>query len=261
MNTPKSLLQQVAVHARADGKEAYFRLHQHRYAAILAALGDAPAGARVLEVGVTPGQCTRLLVLAGYHVCGVDLDPTPRKALWEQLGVPVCQMNLERDNIPYADGTFDRVVFSEVIEHLVYSPLPVLREFWRVLAPGGKLIITTPNELYLKSRIRALAHMLLWRSLDTPAEFRHKMLLEGDARYTTHTRIYTMQELCWLVEQVGFHVGRRQYSAAWERVGLERGRLRHNPAGVLAKAILTSITTMLPATRSMLVVTATKPTT
>jgi SAM-dependent methyltransferase len=247
------LFRQAEQFARADGKEAYFRLHRHRYAAILAALDAAP-GARVLEVGVTPGQCTRLLVMAGYHVSGIDLNPTARRSLWQELGVDVCQMNLEREAIPFADETFDWIVFSEVIEHLVYSPLPVLREFHRVLAPQGKLLITTPNELYLKSRLRALLRLLLWQSLDTTEEFRHKMHLEGDARYTTHSRTYTMQELCWVMEQAGFRVVTRRHEAAWERVGLEAGRLLRNPTGVLAKGSVTAITTLLPTLRSMLLV-------
>jgi SAM-dependent methyltransferase len=254
------LFQQVEQSAREDGKAAYFRLHRHRFAAILAAM-EAPAGARVLEVGVTPGHCTQLLVGSGYRVSGVDLDPTRRQVLWSRLGVPVHQANLEQEPLPFEDESFERVVFSEVIEHLVFSPLPVLREFRRVLAPGGRLLITTPNELYLKSRLRALLRMLLWQSLDTRAEFRHQMLLEGEARYTTHSRTYTMGELCWLVERAGFCVALRRHEAAWERVGLEASRLKQNPPSVLAKGALTALTTLLPVLRSMLLVVGEKPST
>jgi SAM-dependent methyltransferase len=247
------LFERLKQHAHADGKAAYFRLHRHRYAAILAAL-DAPRGARVLEVGVTPGQCTQLLVESGYRVSGVDLDPSSRRGLWERLGVEVRQANLEREALPFPSETFDWIVFSEVIEHLVYSPLPVLREFRRVLVPGGRLIITTPNERYFKSRLRAIVRMLLWQSMLTPGEFRHQMLLEGEARYTTHSRTYTMDELCWLVEQAGFRIVRQRHVAAWEYVGLEPGRLRSNPLGVLAKAAVTLVTANIPPTRSMLLV-------
>lgn len=252
MNT-NHIFQRVEQQAHADGKEAYFRLHRYRFAAILAAL-EATPGTRVLEVGVTPGQCTHMLVESGCRVSGIDLDPSSRRALWEQLGVTVCKMNLERQRLPFADGVFDRVVFSEVIEHLVYSPLPVLREFWRVLAPGGSVLITTPNDLYLKSRLRALVRMLRWQSLDTFDEFRRTMLLEGEARYTTHSRTYTMSELYWLVEHAGFRVVQQQYVSAWERVGLEPRRLLRHPLGVLAKAAVTATTGVLPATRSMLLV-------
>ncbi|NJN67238.1 MAG: class I SAM-dependent methyltransferase, partial [Chloroflexaceae bacterium] len=249
------LFRPVEQQARAEGKGEYFRLHRHRYLALLAALDAAP-GARVLEVGVTPGQLTHLLVRAGYRVSGVDLNPGPRRALWRQLGVQVCQMNLERQPLPFASESFERVVFSEVLEHLVYSPLPALREFRRVLKPGGRLLLTTPNELYLKSRLHTLVRMFSWKSRDTREEFRHQMLLEGEARYTTHSRTYTMDEVCWLVEQAGLRVVQRRYEAAWERVGVEVGRLWKRPQRVVAKGVLAAITGLLPPTRSMLLVVA-----
>ncbi|MCU0490754.1 MAG: methyltransferase domain-containing protein [Chloroflexaceae bacterium] len=248
-----NIWQRVEASARADGKEAYFRLHRHRFAAMLAPLRATP-GAAVLEVGVTPGQFTELLVAAGYRVSGVDLNPEPRRATWARLGVEVRKANLERESLPYGDGQFDWVVFSEVIEHLVYSPLPVLREFRRVLRPGGKLLISTPNELYAKSRLRAMLRMLLWQSLSTKAEFRHQMLLEGDARYTTHSRTYTMGELAWLVQEAGFRVVQRRYEAPWEKVGLEAGRAQTHPLRFAAKAAFAALTAAVPPTRSMLLV-------
>lgn len=249
------LMQKLASHARSDGKDAYFRLHRHRYEAMLGAL-RAPAGARVLEVGVNPGQFTQLLVGAGYRVSGVDLNPAPRQGLWDTLGVDVRQAHLEHDPIPFPDGSFDWLVFSEVIEHLVYSPLPVLREFHRVLAPNGCILITTPNELYFKSRMRAILRMLAWQSVATTAEFRHQMSLEGDARYTTHSRTYTMGELSWAVEAAGFRVVQKRYEAPWEHVGLERSRLVQHPLRVLAKGALATLTALVPPVRSMLLVVA-----
>ncbi|NJM07936.1 class I SAM-dependent methyltransferase [Candidatus Gracilibacteria bacterium] len=250
--------ERVEANAQQDGKAAYFRYHRYRYAALMQALSAVPRGGHVLEVGVTPGQFTQLLVENGYRVSGVDLDPTKRQALWDRIGVEVRQANLEREPIPFADDSFDAIVFSEVIEHLVYSPLPVLREFRRVLRRGGRAVISTPNELYAKSRLRAIVRMLLWQSVQTRAEFQQQMRLEGEARYTTHSRTYTMQELAWLVDEAGLHVSRREHVAAWEPIGLEPGRWRTHPLRVAAKGSVAALTAALPATRSMLLVVGVK---
>lgn len=69
------------------------------------------------------------------------------------LQVDVADLN--RDALPYADASFDLVTCTEVIEHLDHFRL-ALREIHRVLRPGGVCILTTPNVLNLRSRLRYL---------------------------------------------------------------------------------------------------------
>jgi ubiquinone/menaquinone biosynthesis C-methylase UbiE len=63
--------------------------------------------------------------------------------------------NLSIEDLPFADESFDLVTFTEVIEHLEHYR-GTLRDIHRVLKPGGTLVLTTPNILNLKSRIRFL---------------------------------------------------------------------------------------------------------
>jgi SAM-dependent methyltransferase len=240
----------------ADGKPAYFRLHRHRFRALLAALPPAPA--RILEIGTTPGQFTTILRRAGYDVAGVDLFPQQRAELWRSLGVEVRFCNLDEQPLPYDDECFDAVVFSEVIEHLAGSPLPALREMARVLRPNGRLVLTTPNQFYIKSRLRALADILLSRPFEPFDEFRRAMHLQGAQRYYNHSRLYSMQELCWLVEESGLRVALARYGDAWEQVGIEPARVAHHPLRVAAKSGLWLLTSAFPNWRSMLLVVGNK---
>ena len=48
------------------------------------------------------------------------------------------------DRLPFLDGSFAAVINSEVIEHVPDSP-EILREMWRVLRPGGVLVLGTPD--------------------------------------------------------------------------------------------------------------------
>ena len=52
--------------------------------------------------------------------------------------------NIETDEFPYPDATFDVVLFAELIEHLAINPVWALAEIHRVLTPDGRLILTTP---------------------------------------------------------------------------------------------------------------------
>jgi ubiquinone/menaquinone biosynthesis C-methylase UbiE len=67
--------------------------------------------------------------------------------------VEVCDLNSEK--LPYCDNSFDLVTFTEVIEHIENHRF-TLSEISRVLKPEGILILSTPNILNLKSRVRFL---------------------------------------------------------------------------------------------------------
>lgn len=69
--------------------------------------------------------------------------------------VKVSVANLNTEGLPFKESTFDLVTCTEVIEHLEHYRY-TLREMYRVLKPGGALVLTTPNILNLKSRIRFL---------------------------------------------------------------------------------------------------------
>lgn len=56
--------------------------------------------------------------------------------------------------LPFSNSSFEVIYFCEVMEHLLGFPEDYLSELYRVLKPGGYLIITTPNLLRVSNRIR-----------------------------------------------------------------------------------------------------------
>jgi ubiquinone/menaquinone biosynthesis C-methylase UbiE len=65
--------------------------------------------------------------------------------------VEVADLNVE--NLPYPNASFDIVTATEVIEHLEHYR-QTLREIYRTLKPGGCCILSTPNVLNINSRLR-----------------------------------------------------------------------------------------------------------
>ncbi len=253
----RALVEQYGRSTAVDDKPEYFRLHRRRYIALLEAL-EVPPGGRVLEIGCNPGQFTEILVRAGYRVWGLDLRPEDRSSLWSRLGVEVRWGNLETEPLPYAEGSFEAVILSEVIEHLAASPLPALKEVHRVLLPGGRLVLSTPNACSLRERLLLAGRLLLWRSLEPAEEFRRRMRLQGEERYTMHQRLYTAGEVHWLLQEAGFEHIRVRYVAAREGVGITWRRAFLRPWRAGPKALLWGMALLLPPLRSTLLATARK---
>jgi hypothetical protein len=120
-------------------------------------LGLVPdrAGQDLLELGANPYFTTTLLHkfrAARLHLANFFGHPEKeavQKVAIEKTGEVVeyayKQFNIEEDVFPYADDSFDVVLFCEIIEHLLSDPVHALLEIRRVLKPGGHLVLTTPN--------------------------------------------------------------------------------------------------------------------
>jgi 2-polyprenyl-3-methyl-5-hydroxy-6-metoxy-1,4-benzoquinol methylase len=123
------------------------------YAAALE-LAPAPnAGARLLELGAGHCEMARLFRERGWRVHTADLEPAcVREAAG--LGFPSVQVDLN-DGLPFADAALDLVVMLEVLEHVLRAEV-ALAEVARVLRPGGRLLLSTPNHAFYKSRVRML---------------------------------------------------------------------------------------------------------
>ena len=93
---------------------------------------------------------------------GVDIsERILETARAQDPGAELLQANLEA--LPFADGAFDLVLSTQVIEHVLDPPLAA-RELARVLRPGGVLVISTDN-----ARPRVTQVLNAWRQLPVRA--------------------------------------------------------------------------------------------
>lgn len=119
-----------------------------RYAAVIRAAHPL-SGKKVLDLGCGDAALSFLLHKEGAIVTGLDLDLIGvqlgrQKLMSHQTDVPLAIAS--GYDVPFAEGSFDCVICSEVIEH-VQLPERLLQEIWRVLTKNGKVVLTTPHRL------------------------------------------------------------------------------------------------------------------
>jgi SAM-dependent methyltransferase len=113
-----------------------------------------PAGARLLDIGCHEGEF--LDSLGGHIGPSVGYDP-----LAPVVGHSRHQLVPEIFSAPSAhkDSAFDAVVMLATLEH-VREKEPLAREFFRILTPGGRVIITVPSQ-FVDHIVHALCRLKL----------------------------------------------------------------------------------------------------
>jgi ubiquinone/menaquinone biosynthesis C-methylase UbiE len=137
------------------------RLERQRIEAIIELASPRP-GERVLEVGCGAGHV--LERFEGTRRTGIDLSTGMLSRIRRRLGEAVVLARGSGDALPFADGSFDIVVCTEVLEH-VPDPEAVVKELVRVAGPAGRVVVSIPNEVNIDRVKRALRSLPLIRQL------------------------------------------------------------------------------------------------
>jgi SAM-dependent methyltransferase len=124
-----------------EDRERHARLKAASARRTLDLLPPPAAGTRLLDVGCGTGDFLIEARARGYVVSGVEFSPSSAATAAARVDGTVVQGDLFSANFPTA--SFDVIANSDVIEH-VRDPLAFAREMRRVLAPGGRAIVSTP---------------------------------------------------------------------------------------------------------------------
>jgi len=204
-----------------DWEAGYLEYHRLRYQDTLRLLPPGE-GRRLLDVGSFPGHLSALAQARGWEVTGLN-NTIEGGGAWvdflERCGerkITIRGCEVEREPFPLPTASMDAVLFCELFEHLHLNPFHTLKEIFRVLRPGGLLLLTTPNLRRVETFSR-LWHG--WGSQPPVSRTFHELF--PSLLYHRHNREYTANELAYYLAYQGkdlydFRLDRVYYSDAFD---------------------------------------------
>lgn len=179
-----------------ENKSVKYGINAQRKAKILDLI---PQDAKtVLDIGCAGGELARAISSQReIKIYGVDISQKSLDLAKDVLDGSFC-FNIEDDIWPsnLLDKKFDLIIASEVIEHLL-SPAEFLEKIKTLVVPGGKVIITTPNFLFWKNRLK----MLLGKF-----EYTSEGLLDFG-----HIRFFTIKTASNIFQECGFKIEKENH--------------------------------------------------
>ena len=177
---------------------------------IVSAVG--PAARRVLDLGCGDGGLAR--ALSGAEVVGVEADPgVAARACGACARVHV--LDLDREEVPEPPAAFDTLVYADVLEHLK-DPWGALARHRRLLAPGGRVVVSVPNAQHWRISLGLLAGRWTYRD---PDGFGHALARD-------HLRFFTRREIAGAMASAGYAVTSVSSLASPLALALSPGPLR-----------------------------------
>jgi SAM-dependent methyltransferase len=165
---------------------------------------------KILEVGANPYLMTILIKkLTDFDITltnffslsvydkeiGMARQTIRSEIFGEEYDFDYRTLNIELSEYPFEDNEFDKILFCEVLEHIVVDPLKVFGKLRRVLNPGGELVLTTPNAV----RLINFAHILAGKN------FFDKYHPQNGI-YGRHNREFSLSEVTRLLQSEGFSI-------------------------------------------------------
>ena len=194
----------------------YLARHRHEYLRTVRDLLEhrppVPGPVRVMELGAFFGTVCIALSSLGYEVTAADIpeyiEMPEQVARYGRHGVSIKGVRLQDSRLPFDDESFDVVIMCEVLEHLNFNPLPLLKEINRILAPGGIFYLSLPNYANIRNRVKVLKGGAPGIDVES---FYEQLRPGGQEIVYGHWREYTAPEVRAMLEPLGFRIERQYY--------------------------------------------------
>ncbi len=136
----------------------YARVGEYSGLQTLLRVADLPTQGRLLDVGGGTGRVSRSL---RDHVDGIMLADVSLGMLRFAASVPGLRpAAAASERLPFPDGSFERIIIVDALHHVAHQSTTA-NELWRVLKPGGRIVIEEPDIRTFGVKLIALAEKLL----------------------------------------------------------------------------------------------------
>jgi ubiquinone/menaquinone biosynthesis C-methylase UbiE len=189
--------------------------HQAIHDTVIGILEKLPRGT-LLDVPTGEGALAARLIEAGFEVSCCDLYPE----IFRLEDVEIHEGDLDAE-LPFADQSFDYVTCLEGLEH-IENPQQAIREFARVLRPGGRVIVSVPNILNIEERLKWLLHGYTSHFKPISRTQLERLRAEHDNReeIAAHVNPIGYSELRYILEKNGFEIASLHRDKPKERAWL-----------------------------------------
>ncbi len=106
---------------------------------------------KILDLGAGDGKVSEFFLSLGYKVYALEWTETGVQKM-NSLGINASCWDIEDLPYNYEDNFFDEIFWGDNIEHLFF-PAKVAKELLRILKPGGRLVLSTPNHGWIINRL------------------------------------------------------------------------------------------------------------
>lgn len=205
---------------RQNSDSRYLQSHRHEYLRtvqdLLDHFGDR-RNARIVEFGAFFGVVSICLSRAGFHVTAADvpeyMEMPEQIERFRKEGIEVASVRLQDLLLDFPSESFDALILCEVLEHLNFNPVPLLKEFNRILRDGGLFYLSLPNGAQINNRLRVLRGGAVGIS---PAAHFEQLRPGSSTIIYGHWREYTAPEVRELLQGVDFDILRQYYFSLGE---------------------------------------------